>query len=87
MLSKVYTAAISGINSYPVTVETDISHGLPAMYTVGLPSATIREARERVRSALINSGCDFPMQRITINLSPAAKRKEKIGNSVCCFDR
>ena len=76
MLSKVYTAAISGINSYPVTVETDISHGLPAMYTVGLPSATIREARERVRSALINSGCDFPMQRITINLSPAAKRKE-----------
>ena len=76
MLSKVYTAAISGINAYPVTVETDISHGLPAMYTVGLPSATIREARERVRSALINSGCDFPMQRITINLSPAAKRKE-----------
>lgn len=76
MLSRVYTAALSGIDAYTVTVETDISRGLPVMNTVGLPSATIREARERVRAALINSGCDFPMQRITINLSPAAQRKE-----------
>lgn len=76
MLSRVYTAALSGIDAYAVTVETDISRGLPVMNTVGLPSATIREARERVRAALINSGCDFPMRRITINLSPAAQRKE-----------
>ncbi|MCI8631554.1 MAG: YifB family Mg chelatase-like AAA ATPase [Firmicutes bacterium] len=76
MLSKVYTAALAGIDAYTVTVETDISRGLPGLYTVGLPSATIREAKERVRSALINSGCGFPMRRITINLSPAARRKE-----------
>lgn len=76
MLSKVYTAALDGIESYPVTVETDLSRGLPALYTVGLPSATIREAKERVRSAVLNSGYDFPVKRITVNLAPASARKE-----------
>ena len=76
MLSKVYTAALDGIESYPVTVETDLSRGLPALYTVGLPSTTIREAKERVRSAVLNSGYDFPVKRITINLAPASARKE-----------
>lgn len=76
MLSKVYTAALSGIESGFVTVETDISRGIPCFNTVGLPSATIREARERIRSAIINSGYEFPAKRITINLSPASTRKE-----------
>lgn len=76
MLSKVCTAALTGIDAYPVAVETDLSRGLPAIYTVGLPSTTVKEAKERVRSAIINSGFDFPVKRITINLSPAASRKD-----------
>lgn len=76
MLSRVYTAALSGIDAYIVTVETDFSRGLPAVYTVGLPSVTVREAKERVRSAIMNSGFDFPVKRVTINLSPASSRKD-----------
>ncbi len=76
MLSRVYTAALSGIDAYAVTVETDFSRGLPAIYTVGLPSMTVKEAKERVRSAIMNSGFEFPVKRVTINLSPASNRKE-----------
>lgn len=76
MLSEVYTAALSGIEAGLVTVETDISRGIPCFNTVGLPSVTIREARERIRSAIINSGYEFPAKRITINLAPASTRKE-----------
>ncbi len=76
MLSKVHTAALFGIDAYLVTVETDLTRGLPAFYMVGLPSATIRESKERVRSAIINSGRNFPAKRITVNLAPAANRKE-----------
>ncbi|MDD4389215.1 MAG: YifB family Mg chelatase-like AAA ATPase [Eubacteriales bacterium] len=76
MLSGVFTASITGIDAELVTVETDICRGLPAMNTVGLPSTIIKEAKERIRSALIHSGFEFPMRRVVINLSPASERKE-----------
>ncbi|AZR72357.1 hypothetical protein BBF96_02480 [Anoxybacter fermentans] len=71
MLAKVLSASYLGVEGYPVVVEVDISSGLPAFELVGLPNTAIREARERVRSALKNSPYPFPLQRITINLAPA----------------
>ena len=65
-----------GVDAYPVEVEVDFSRGLPAFNVVGLPDAAVKEARERVRAALKNSGFDFPMKRITINLAPAEMKKE-----------
>lgn len=76
MLSRIVTAGLSGIEAYPVYVETDVTNGLPAVTVVGLPSTTVREAKERVRTAIVNSYFDFPDGRITINLSPAGNRKE-----------
>lgn len=76
MYSKVITAGLFGIEGFKVMVETDISSGLPAFTVVGLPSATVKEAKERVRAAVENSGFSFPDTRITINLSPAGSRKE-----------
>ena len=65
-----------GVDAHPVEVEVDFSRGLPAFNVVGLPDAAVKEARERVRPALKNSGFDFPMKRITINLAPADMKKE-----------
>ena len=76
MLSRIVTAGLSGIEAYPVYVETDVTNGLPAVTVVGLPSTTVREAKERVRTAIVNSYFDFPDGRITINLLPAGNRKE-----------
>lgn len=75
-LSKVLTRAALGIEAPLVTVEVHISNGLPALTLVGLPETTVKEARERVRSAIINSGFTFPAKRITINLAPADLPKE-----------
>ncbi len=75
MLARTRTLAISGIDAVPVDVEIDIHRGLPAFTIVGLPDAAVRESRERVRAALVNSGFDFPLQRITANLAPADLRK------------
>lgn len=75
MLSKINTAALSGLNAMPVSVETDITRGMPGFYIVGLADVTIKEARERIRSAIINSGYEFPVERIVINISPAYIRK------------
>lgn len=71
MLKKVYSAAILGLSAELIEVETDISSGLPATVIVGLPDAAIREARERVRSALKHTGMQFPKSRVAINLAPA----------------
>lgn len=71
MVKKVYSAALLGLAAEPVEVETDISSGLPATIIVGLPDAAIREARERVKSALKHSGMQFPKGRVAINLAPA----------------
>jgi magnesium chelatase family protein len=75
MLASIATFAIEGIDSKEVTVEVDVRRGLPAFTLVGLPDAAVREARERVRAAMLNSGLEFPLQRITANLAPAHIRK------------
>jgi magnesium chelatase family protein len=76
MLACVRTAAVFGIEAFPVHVEVDVSFGLPCFTMVGLPDAGIRESRDRIRSAIRNSGYQFPVHRITVNLSPADVRKE-----------
>ncbi len=70
-LAVVYTRANCGLEAPLVTVETHLSNGLPGMAIVGLPETVVRESRERVRSAIINSGMVFPARRITVNLAPA----------------
>ena len=76
MYAKVWGATINGLDGHMVAVEVDITQGLPNFEIVGLPAASIREARERVRSAISNSGFEFPMRRIVVNLAPADLRKE-----------
>ena len=76
MLAKVRSFGILGLDAYPVVIEVDVSRGLPAVTIVGLPDNSIRESKERVRSAIKNSGFQFPANRITINLSPADVKKE-----------
>jgi magnesium chelatase family protein len=76
MLAKVSSASLIGIEAYVVDVEVDISPGLPAFVTVGLPDTTVRESKERVRAALKNCGYEFPSRKVTINLAPADRRKE-----------
>ncbi|MFH1832820.1 MAG: YifB family Mg chelatase-like AAA ATPase [Candidatus Levyibacteriota bacterium] len=77
MLSRVNSAAIVGLDAVPVEVEVDIaSQGLPSFTIVGLPDKAVEEAKERVRSAIKNSGADFPAKRITVNLAPADLPKE-----------
>ncbi len=75
-LAQVTSFAIDGIETRRVTVEADIRLGLPAFNVVGLADKSVREARERVRSAITNSGFEFPQKRITVNLAPAYLRKE-----------
>ena len=75
MLAHVLSAALRGIDAFPVTVEVDVSFGLPIFAMVGLPDASVRESRDRVRAAIRNSGFDFPDHRITVNLAPADVRK------------
>ncbi len=75
-LTQLTTRAQEGIDAPEVRVEVHISNGLPAFTMVGLPAAAVREARDRVRSAIINSGFQFPMRRITVNLAPADLPKE-----------
>jgi len=76
MFSRITSAAILGIDAYRVDVETDISSKLPAFTVVGLPDSAVKESRERVTSAIKNSGLPFPQGRITINLAPADIKKE-----------
>lgn len=70
------SAAIFGINAIPVSIETDIARGLPSFTIVGLPDTSVRESRDRIRSALRNSGFSFPRGRVTVNLAPAHLRKQ-----------
>lgn len=76
MYSKINTCVLQGLNGYIIDVETDLSRGLPVFNIVGLPDASIKESKERVRTAIKNSGIQFPLSRITINLAPANLRKE-----------
>lgn len=75
-LAVVYSRALIGINAPLVTVETHITNGLPALSIVGLPEMAVRESKDRVRAAILNSGFEFPVRRITINLAPADLPKE-----------
>jgi len=75
MLAKVMTCAVVGLEGAIVEVEVDISPGLPSFTIVGLPDAAVQEAKERVRAAIRNSGCTFPMKRIIVNLAPADLKK------------
>ena len=75
MLSSLRTAAVFGIEACPVQVEVDVSFGFPCFTMVGLPDASVRESRDRVRAAIRNSGFEFPAHRITVNLAPADVRK------------
>lgn len=75
-LAIVYTRAALGVSAPLITVEVHISNGLPGLTMVGLPETTVKEARDRVRSAIINSGYSFPAKKITINLAPADLSKE-----------
>lgn len=79
MLSHIYSCGLSGIDGFSVCVETDISNGLPSFDIVGLPDAAVKEAKERIRSAIKNTGFRFPAKHIVINLAPASKRKEGSG--------
>lgn len=76
MLAIVHSRASVGVAAPAVTVEVHLSGGLPALSIVGLPETGVRESRERVRSALLNAGFEFPARRITINLAPADLPKE-----------
>ena len=76
MLFKITSASFIGIDAYLVDVEVDISLGMPGFVTVGLPDASVRESKERVKAALKNCGYMFPSRKITINLAPADRRKE-----------
>lgn len=79
MLAKIKSSAVVGVDALPVTVEIDISYGLPSFATVGLPEGAVRESRERVKAAIKNSGYDFPNRKITVNLAPADVKKEGAG--------
>ena len=79
MLARIISSSLMGIDAYTVEVEVDISYGLPSFTTVGLPEASVKESRERVKSAISNSGYHFPDDRITVNLAPADIKKEGTG--------
>ena len=89
MIVKVFTGAVSGLDGNIVIVEADFSNGLPSFDVVGLPDATVKEAKERVRAALRNSSFEFPAKRAVINLAPADLRKEGThipkGTRICQF--
>jgi magnesium chelatase family protein len=79
MLAKVISCAVAGVDGLPVQVEVDLAQGLPSFSTVGLAEGAVREAKDRVRAAIKNSGYEFPQRRITVNLAPASVKKEGTG--------
>ncbi|MDD2927797.1 MAG: YifB family Mg chelatase-like AAA ATPase [Candidatus Omnitrophica bacterium] len=81
MLAKVLSFGLYGIEAYPVEIEVDISRGLPQLNLVGLPDSAVKESKERVKSAIKNSGFNWPAERITVSLAPSGIKKEG-----ACFD-
>lgn len=75
-LALVHTRAQVGVEAPPVLVEAHLANGLPALALVGLPETAVREAKDRVRSAILNAGFEFPSRRITLNLAPADLPKD-----------
>ena len=81
MLAKISSATVLGLQTYPVEIEVDIARGLPGITVVGLPDTAVRESKDRVRTAIKNSGFKYPTRKITVNLAPADIKKEGP-----CFD-
>ncbi len=79
MLARIDSCSLTGIDGYIVEVEVDIAYGLPAFNIVGLPEVSVRESRDRVKTAINNSGYTFPMERLVVNLAPADIKKEGTG--------
>lgn len=79
MYSRLFSSSVYGITAFIVEIETHLDQGLPAFQVVGLPDATVKEARERVAAALANSGIPFPSKKVTVNLAPANVKKEGSG--------
>src|SRR6202161_3588245 len=79
MLAAVASATLNGAVGRPVSVEVHVSNGLPGFTVVGLPDAAVREARDRVRAAVLSSGLPWPLRRVTINLAPSGVRKGGAG--------
>ena len=75
MYAHVVSLGVTGLDGYPVTVETHISGGLPKFAMVGLPDSAVKESSERVRSAIKNLNCPWPASHVTVNLAPADVRK------------
>jgi magnesium chelatase family protein len=76
VMVRFHSADLSGIDAVPVEVEVDVQPGMPTYVTVGLPDASVKESRERVKGAILNSGFQFPLEAVTVNLAPADVRKE-----------
>lgn len=76
MLAKVFSSSVLGLEAYPIEIEVDISSGLPVVVVVGLPDTAVKESKDRIKSAIKNSGYHYPQDRITINLAPADMKKE-----------
>ena len=76
MLAKVLSFGLLSIETYPIEIEVDVARGLPAVSVVGLPDTAVKESKERVKSAIKNSGFSWPQDRITVSLSPSDVRKE-----------
>src|SRR5262245_27286311 len=74
-LARTYAMALAGVQGHVVEIEADIENGLPAVFLVGLPDTALREARDRIRSAIGNTGGSWPMRRVTVGLSPASLPK------------
>lgn len=79
MIARVHTGCLNGIESEKVTVEVDLSSGIPGLSIVGLPDASVNESKERIKAAIKNAGFEFPLKKIVINLAPAHLRKEGTG--------
>ena len=78
-VARTYSIALVGVEGHPVEIEADIENGLPGLLLVGLPDTALREARDRIRAAIINSGEQWPQRRITVGLSPASLPKRGSG--------
>ncbi|KPB59104.1 hypothetical protein ALP58_200037 [Pseudomonas savastanoi] len=85
-LAIVHSRAQVGVEAPAVTVEAHLANGLPALTLVGLPEGAVKESKDRVRSAILNSGLDFPARRITLNLAPADLPKDGGHRLVRCMD-
>jgi hypothetical protein len=90
MLAKIYSAVLYGVDARQIEVEIDLSQGLPLLSIVGLPDLAVKESRDRVRSAIKNTGFHFPVKRVTVNLPfsriyRGLKRLAGAGSEVSCF--